>query len=629
MNFKFKRKYFISFNLIFLILLMGCSSHKHTLKDYEYDDHLHWRECEVCHEKEEFFYHTYSPWTIVIAPTETEDGLRKQVCNACGFERTEVVLPVAHTHQYGEWKIVEAPTKTSFGKIARACELDPSHKEEADLPALNIFSYHYMLISEATCSYSGLERYDYYKDGEIFSFEVNLPIKDHPYSEKWFSNSLGHYHLSTCEHIGVESDFEPHSFLNGYCLVCDFEEPVETHEHSFGEWKLVEEPTLTSEGQVIRTCLTNNEHTESFILPTLNQNDYKFQELSASTCEIQGNASYTYEKDGATFTFEASLPYAEHPFAERWTNDNINHWHAALCSHNTEKKDQEQHQFDKGKCVICGFIDYTENLIYELNEDESSYSIVGIHSLTETQIVIPSRYLNLPITKIKESAFRNSTAIEYVKIWDGVVEIEDYAFANCINLSEIIFPNTLKSIGSNSFANCSKLTDVILYEGFESLETYAFYGCQNLKTISIPSSINYIGNRALSDTALMGTQYEAGCYLGNEDNPYLIFYKPLDLGVQDYIVHDNTVFIYDYVFSQNHSIVSIIIPKSVQFIGKNSFSSCEVLQYIYYMGTEEDYQRIKVDTGNTIEEYILYYSDNPSLKGEWGFDENHIPYPYE
>ena len=49
--------------------------------------------CDYCKEEREVEDHDYGPWITVKAATETETGLRKSVCNICGFEEL-VTTPV-------------------------------------------------------------------------------------------------------------------------------------------------------------------------------------------------------------------------------------------------------------------------------------------------------------------------------------------------------------------------------------------------------------------------------------------------------------------------------------------------------------------------------------------------------
>ncbi len=127
MKFSWKKLYLISIFIIVLNILVGCKSHQHTLGDYNYDAYLHWQECMDCHEKVNHVYHTYGTWKIEKEPTETEEGLRRQTCSACGFSKTETISVTAHQHVYGAWEFEVLPSLTNPGKIKRACSIDITH----------------------------------------------------------------------------------------------------------------------------------------------------------------------------------------------------------------------------------------------------------------------------------------------------------------------------------------------------------------------------------------------------------------------------------------------------------------------------------------------------------------------
>ena len=78
------------------------------------------------------------------------------------------------------------------------------------------------------------------------------------------------------------------------------------------------------------------------------------------------------------------------------------------------------------KCVLCGKILNTQQIIsakpfidgfeYRLNDDNSSYSVIGIGSVSDTEIVIPTVYNGLPVTEIGEEAFKNCKNIKLNEI---------------------------------------------------------------------------------------------------------------------------------------------------------------------------------------------------------------------
>ena len=61
---------------------------------------------------------------------------------------------------------------------------------------------------------------------------------------------------------------------------------------------------------------------------------------------------------GATCAIVLPIALHDHKFAEEWTFDATNHWHASTCKHGDEKGDLAAHVFDNdsdAKCDTCGY----------------------------------------------------------------------------------------------------------------------------------------------------------------------------------------------------------------------------------------------------------------------------------
>ena len=145
-----------------------------------------------------------------------------------------------------------------------------------------------------------------------------------------------------------------------------------------------------------------------------------------------------------------------------------------------------------------------------------------------TSITIPDS-----VTSIGDSAFWYCSSLESVTIGNGVTSISYYAFSGCSSLEEIKFkdmasycqinglsnvdqnkvyiggqkltemtsiviPDGVTSIGDNAFYNCSSLTSVTIGDGVTSISYQAFIGCSSLTSITIPDSVTSISNSAFS-----------------------------------------------------------------------------------------------------------------------------------
>ena len=66
------------------------------------------------------------------------------------------------------------------------------------------------------------------------------------------------------------------------------------------------------------------------------------------------------------------------------------------------------------------------------------------------------------------------------------------------NITDVLFTDGITQIGENAFSDCIYLTSVTIPEGVEAIEDRAFYGCQRLASVIIPGSVVDIGDDAFT-----------------------------------------------------------------------------------------------------------------------------------
>lgn len=81
----------------------------------------------------------------------------------------------------------------------------------------------------------------------------------------------------------------------------------------------------------------------------------------------------------------------------------------------------------------------SEGLEFELNSDKTSYAVVGISCCTDTNVIIPSQYNSLPVTRISYQAFNYCNSLTSIVIPDSVTAIDDYAFMACSSLTNVYY----------------------------------------------------------------------------------------------------------------------------------------------------------------------------------------------
>lgn len=76
----------------------------------------------------------------------------------------------------------------------------------------------------------------------------------------------------------------------------------------------------------------------------------------AATCTDKGVKTFTCTACKTTKTEDIEPDTTAHTFdTEHWTTDETNHWHAATCTHDSEKSGEEAHTFQDDTCTVCGY----------------------------------------------------------------------------------------------------------------------------------------------------------------------------------------------------------------------------------------------------------------------------------
>jgi hypothetical protein len=113
---------------------------------------------------------------------------------------------------------------------------------------------------------------------------------------------------------------------------------------------------------------------------------------------------------------------------------------------------------------------------------------------------------------------------------------------------------------------------VIIPNSIKDLHHDAFLNFDHLVSVYIPNSVHNVMDRAFKNcSSLISVTFDLSCNIWH--------------------VSENT-------FENCRSLETIILPESVRYIHDNAFSGCENLQEVIYGGTEEQWNRISISSGN-------------------------------
>ena len=162
--------------------------------------------------------------------------------------------------------------------------------------------------------------------------------------------------------------------------------------------------------------------------------------------------------------------------------------------HNTGYYNDEQN-WENGALYLENYlINVRQNVAGSYTIKEGTTCIAGsafYRCMELTEVILPDS-----MTSIGALAFQTCTGLTGMVIPDSVTSIGIYAFSGCSGLTSITIPDSVTSIGSSAFHNCSGLTSVNIPDSVTSIESELFLNCSALKTVTIGNGVTSIGDKA-------------------------------------------------------------------------------------------------------------------------------------
>ena len=396
--------------------------------------------------------HDWDDGRVAAPATCAQEGERAYLCTRCGAIQKEVIEKLPHTPGEAVRENEQDATCTESGSYETVtyCTVCGSEvaRKTADVTALGHDWGTGSVIQQPTCTASGTQMFTCTRCSETRTEPV--AALGHEAAAAVRENVVG----TTCEAPGSYDSVVR-------CKRCRMElsrEHIQTDAlgHDWDEGRVTVPATCAAEGERTYLCTRCGEAKKEAIAKTAHTPGAAVHENEqAATCVDPGSyESVVYcTVCGAEIGREtAQTPALGHEISDEWSHDGSIHY--KTCAHDpSEQLEAARHTYVEGVCIVCGYIRVwipTEGLEYEQSPDGSHYIVVGPGTVTDSDIVIPDEYNDLPVTEIGDRAFYDRDGIITVQLPDSIVHIGDKAFSECDNLLEIEMPDTAE-VGEDVF----------------------------------------------------------------------------------------------------------------------------------------------------------------------------------
>ncbi len=199
-------------------------------------------------------------------------------------------------------------------------------------------------------------------------------------------------------------------------------------------------------------------------------------------------------------------------------------------------------------------------------------SLVSAHTIDNGVLIIDEG-----TTALKSQEYYGNTEITSIIFPSSLKTIGNRAFCGCTGLTEVEIPGTVEEIQWSAFNACKNLKRVKIGEGTTTVAYMAFYNT-SLQSISLPNTIETIGDKAIPSTTFIdaptGSFAQEWAYQNNY--AYSI----------DYTINDSVLTFSEGTYRMpaqafvNADIVDVKFPSTLDTISAKSFMYCMYLHRV-------------------------------------------------
>lgn len=210
--------------------------------------------------------------------------------------------------------------------------------------------------------------------------------------------------------------------------------------------------------------------------------------------------------------------------------------------------------------------------LYFTVTEGSSVRVVAPATTSWNGYTSPAGALTIPATVVNEGVAYTVTAVDRM------------AFQYCYDLTEVVIPGSVISIGQRAFAEDTLLVSATLQEGVQRIDMMAFFSCTRLETIALPTTLTRIAVSAFDNTA----------YYNNPENwnegkvltlgQWVLKVGNLAAGTVQ--IEEGLVGLANSALLYCRYVDKVLLPSTMRIIGDGAFKDCYVLDTLQLLCEE-------------------------------------------